>query len=85
MLLRTQGRVELELKPLGPVQGRLVIAVEERGGERIFSNETLTWKGRNDTAVMPLERGVGRWLHELASWWLLDSGTKYLIDLRQRS
>lgn len=83
VVVRTAGKVEFAMKPVGPVNGRLVIAVEERGKDSIFSSETIMWKGRDKTFVMPLERGLGRWMHELASWWLLDSGTKYLISLRQ--
>ena len=85
VLVRRAGKIELELKPMGPVKGRLVIAIEKNGEEMTFSNETVTWKGRNETVAMPLERGIGKWTHELASWWLLESGIDYLMGLRQGS
>ena len=81
VVLRTDKKVEL-LMQQGTVQGRLVIGIEDEGNEMKFYSETLMWKGKDDKTVMPLERAVPKWLHELASWWLLDSGTAYLVALK---
>jgi len=83
---RTESKVEFEMKPMGIVQGgRLVIGIEANGDELVCSSETVMWKRAGEKRLMPLEMGVARWMHELASWWLLDSGTRYLAALKQTS
>ncbi|RMZ76970.1 hypothetical protein DV737_g4595, partial [Chaetothyriales sp. CBS 132003] len=47
-------------------------------GMAVVKNETFMWVRRAEGVVMPLERRVPRWLHEVASWWLMDEGTKWL-------
>lgn len=84
VVLRTEEKVEYALKPLGPVNGRLVISVEQKGNETVFSSQTVMWKGQHDKIMMPLERSVMKWLHELASWWLLDLGTHYMTSLEKQ-
>jgi hypothetical protein len=69
----------------GGIEGRLVVGIEPKGEDMIFYSETVMWKGKDDKTVMPLERAVPKWLHELASWWLLDLGTNYLVGLRKSS
>jgi hypothetical protein len=84
VVLRTEEKVELLLKQ-GTVEGRLVIGIKPDGEDMVFYGETVMWKGKNDKTVMPLERALPMWLHEMAAWSLLDSGTKYLMDLRKES
>jgi hypothetical protein len=84
VVLRTEEKVELLMKQ-GSVEGRLVVGIEPEGEDLVFYSETVMWKGKGDKTVMPLERAVPKWLHELASWWLLDLGTNYLIGLRKGS
>jgi len=84
VVLRTEEKVELLMKQ-GNLEGRLVVGIKPKGEDMVFYSETLMWKGKDDKTVMPLERAVPKWLHELASWWLLDLGTNYLIGLRKGS
>ena len=68
----------------------------EDGGEEGVGNgdglwlqtETLQWVGREEAEgmgfVLPLERGAMRWMHELASWGLLVSGRKWLLEEVER-
>ncbi|KAN0111108.1 hypothetical protein V8E51_007495 [Hyaloscypha variabilis] len=84
VVLRTEEKVELLMKQ-GSVEGRLVVGIEPKGEDMVFYSETVMWKGKDDKTVMPLERAVPKWLHELASWRLLDLGTNYLVDLRKSS
>lgn len=84
VVLKTEEKVEFLLKQ-GTVEGRLAIGIKPGGEEMVFYSETVMWKGKNDKTVMPLERAVAKWLHELAAWWLLDLGTKYLVGLRKGS
>jgi hypothetical protein len=81
-ILRTPGKVEFEFKPLGPVRGRLVVTITEKDDQIVFMNETLMWKPKVEKGVMPLETAVGKWMHELTAWWMVDSGVKYLMDLK---
>jgi hypothetical protein len=64
--------------------GRLVIGMRPvRDSLEVFS-ETIMWRDTgNKGVVMPLERKIPRVLHELASWWLLDSGVNYLKSLKK--
>jgi hypothetical protein len=84
VVLRTEEKVELLMKQ-GNVEGRLVVGLESKGEDMVFYSETVMWKGKDDKTVMPLERAAPKWLHELASWWLLDLGTNYLVGLRKGS
>ncbi|KAF7128668.1 hypothetical protein CNMCM5793_003519 [Aspergillus hiratsukae] len=82
VILRTPAKVEFEIKPMGAVRARLAITVTEKDDQMVFMNETLMWKPKGEKGVMPLETGVGKWLHELTAWWMVDSGVKYLKDLK---
>ena len=80
--------------------GRLVTSIvqnESKGegegegaGEALLVTETLQWVLRSEAAeatggfTLPLERGAMKWLHELASWWLLVEGAKWLERERVR-
>jgi hypothetical protein len=82
VILRTPGKVEFELKPMGAVRGRLVTTITEKDDQMVFMNETLMWKPKGEKGVMPLETAVGKWMHELTAWWMVDSGVKHLMDLK---
>ncbi|RHZ70277.1 hypothetical protein CDV55_100155, partial [Aspergillus turcosus] len=60
VVLRTPGKVEFELKPMGAVRARLAITVTEKDDQMVFMNETLMWKPKGEKGVMPLETGVGK-------------------------
>lgn len=79
---RGKNRVEFELKPQGGLQGRLVITIERKGEETHFLTQTAMWKQRGNKKPMPLEIKFVYFLHQLASWWLIDSGTQYLMQLK---
>jgi len=84
VIARSEGKVEFALKPLGVVKGsRLVIAIERRADEFVCSSETVMWKDAGEKGLMPLERRLAKWMHEIASWGLLRSGTKYLMSLKE--
>ncbi|KAH6716023.1 hypothetical protein BKA61DRAFT_602364 [Leptodontidium sp. MPI-SDFR-AT-0119] len=83
VIARSDGKVEFALKPLGVVKGsRLVVAIERKGDELVCSSETAMWKYAGEKGLMPLERRLMKWMHEIASWGLLRSGTKYLMGLK---
>ncbi|KAJ5496479.1 hypothetical protein N7463_008466 [Penicillium fimorum] len=88
VVVRNRDRVEFEIKveTVDFVQGRLAISYEEDGiqdEERnvVFCSETVMWKKAGEVRKMPLERPALKWMHEIVSWWLLDSGVSYLGDL----
>ncbi|KAJ5355901.1 hypothetical protein N7517_010510 [Penicillium concentricum] len=88
VVVRSKDRVEFEIKveAVDFVQGRLSISFEEDGshGEErmvVFSSETVMWKRKDEVRKMPLERPPVRWMHETVTWWLLDSGVRYLVYL----
>jgi hypothetical protein len=94
---RRGWRIVLGMKT-GDVEGRLVVSMvspqrsdgelEGKGktDEQIveFVTETWMWVSRDSKTVMPLERRVARWWHEVTSWWLIEQGTKHLRELRRR-
>ncbi|RAK96619.1 uncharacterized protein BO80DRAFT_220212 [Aspergillus ibericus CBS 121593] len=65
------------------VEGRLVVRLWDEDKDVVFASETAMWTRMDEMhrATMPLENPVLRFFHELAAWWLLDSGVKYLVDL----
>jgi hypothetical protein len=67
-------------------EGRMIIDIESMDDESIqIYSETIMWRQvGNGGVVMPLERRFLRALHELASWWLLESGVQYLRGLKGR-
>lgn len=65
-------------------EGRLVIGMRPVGDSLEVYSETIMWRDTSKKGVvMPLERKIPRVLHELASWWLLDSGVMYLKGLKK--
>ena len=88
VVVRRKDRVEFEIKmeTVDFVQGRLAISYEESSsleeeGKVVFCSETVMWKRADEDRRMPLERTVLKFMHETASWWLMDSGVRYLVDL----
>lgn len=85
VLLRRPGKVEFGIQiPDGKFEGRLVIGICEAENQEELEvySETVMWRAVDKPgAVMPLERGMARFMHELAAWWLLDSGVRYLVKL----
>ncbi|PKY08419.1 hypothetical protein P168DRAFT_286541 [Aspergillus campestris IBT 28561] len=83
VLRRSENAVEMGIRSprLPSVEGRLVIRWEEKGDDVVFCSEAAMWTGVDENAVMPLEVPFVRFMHEMASWWLLDSGVRYLVGL----
>lgn len=83
VVARTKNKVEFEItmKNMEFVNGRLAISFRETESEVVFSSETLMWRRSDETQAMPMEKPLLRWMHETASWWLLDSGVKYLMEI----
>ena len=83
VLRRSENAVEMGIQSprLPSVAGRLVLRWEEQEDEVVFCSEVVMWTGVDDKAAMPLEIPAVRFMHELASWWLLDSGVRYLVGL----
>ncbi|KAE8377984.1 hypothetical protein BDV26DRAFT_262497 [Aspergillus bertholletiae] len=84
---RTHNKAVLELLFEGEVSGRLIIRCWEDGEEVVFCTETIMWtrkilSGQRKRVIVPLENPVLRFLHEMAAWWLIDSGVTYLLDLK---
>lgn len=72
-----------EKKEGAEFEGRLVIGMRPVGDLLEVYSETIMWRDTSKKGVvMPLERKIPRVLHELASWWLLDSGVDYLRGLK---
>ncbi|KAF3385058.1 hypothetical protein F1880_002395 [Penicillium rolfsii] len=83
VIARTENKVEFELnmKHMEFTNGRLALSFRETESEVVFSSETLMWRRSDEAQAMPLEKPLPRWMHETATWWLLDSGVKYLMEL----
>jgi hypothetical protein len=90
VLLRRAGKVEFGIDMPGDqkIEARLVIGISQSDDNNnkqkvveVYS-ETVMWRPADrPDVVMPLERGLGKFMHELAAWWLLDSGVSYLVGL----
>lgn len=83
VIARDTNKVEFEMKMKNMefVNGRFALSFEEKDGNVTFSSETVMWRRADETRTMPLEKRVVRFIHETSAWWLMDSGTKYLMDL----
>lgn len=83
VIRRSPNKIEFEIqmKSLEFVSGRMALGFSEEKGQVVFSSETMMWRAADEVRRMPLEKPVIRWVHETASWWLLDSGVKHLMDL----
>ncbi|GIZ49104.1 hypothetical protein CKM354_001214300 [Cercospora kikuchii] len=81
---RTPLRVELAIRPpaqLDAVKGLLVISLRPRNEGATLSSETIQWTERNSGIVLPLERWLGKFLHDLSARWVTLSGAQYLRGL----
>ncbi|KAF2668866.1 hypothetical protein BT63DRAFT_287310 [Microthyrium microscopicum] len=73
---RAARRVELALSPpssyAGPVvKGVMVVRIEqEKGCDMLLCNEVWMWR-REDEARVPIEGGMGRWMHGFFVRWLM--------------
>ncbi|KIX02377.1 uncharacterized protein Z518_08318 [Rhinocladiella mackenziei CBS 650.93] len=86
--IRTPNKVEFAMiRPEGlpPIDGRLVISIQPKGDQTLFVSETMQWRRQEENVVLPLEMKSMKWLHELASWWLIESGSQWLCDLQEES
>ncbi|KAJ5370568.1 uncharacterized protein N7496_006660 [Penicillium cataractarum] len=83
VIARTKNKVEFEMtmKNMEFINGRLALSFRETENEVVFSSETLMWRRSDEKQAMPLEKPLLRWMHETATWWLLDSGVKYLMEM----
>jgi hypothetical protein len=96
VVVRTPTKVEFDMWvppqsgiDLPPIEGRLVFNVDFRDGDGAgddepeveFTTLTMQWRLSEQVGiVLPLERKVLKWLHQLASWWLLESGVAWLSE-----
>lgn len=84
---RAESKAVYAIEADGPIDGRLALRYWEEGDDVVYCTETIMWtqkaKGSEKQVKMPLERPAVRFLHELAAWWLLESGIRYLTKLRQ--
>ena len=69
----------------GEMQGRLICSIVDgdKGTEKMFRTETYMWVKKESKAVLPLERAIATYAHEVTSWWLLVKGTEMLQRLKQ--
>ncbi|KZF26418.1 hypothetical protein L228DRAFT_12143 [Xylona heveae TC161] len=80
-----------------PVKGgRLVISIKDTNSifdhddgdadhkMTTFTTESIMWKDTEETRPIPLEVGPMIWLHELASWSLLEGGVNYVVGLKKK-
>ena len=84
VLKRDPLRCEIELVPpegMGSFSGRLVFGLDRHSEGTVLKTQTLQWTKKGDSTVLPLERGPAKFLHEMASWWLLVSGEQYLRNI----
>lgn len=78
---RSPLRVELAVSSpanLEAVQSRLVISLRPRNQGATLISETIQWTERNSGVTLPLERLVGRFLHDLTARWLVLSSAAFL-------
>ncbi|PYH49594.1 uncharacterized protein BP01DRAFT_378207 [Aspergillus saccharolyticus JOP 1030-1] len=83
---RRPTSVEFEIcHQAGEIEGRLLLRFWDEAKEVVFASECALWTTKADGSslqeTMPLRNPIWRFFHELASWWLLDSGVRYLVDL----
>lgn len=87
VVLREPERVEFSMVLGNPgdvsyIQGRLVISVDIDEGldTATFTTRTFMWRRLDSDVLMPMEQSVPRWMHKVSSMWLIDQGTKYLVQ-----
>jgi hypothetical protein len=80
---REDQRIELVMDApdsyRGPVfKGVMVIGLQERQGEIMFMNDLWMWRKKNEAKV-PIEGGIGGWMHLFFVKWLVDKETRLLM------
>lgn len=63
------------------VKGLLVISLRPRNEGATLISETIQWTEKNSGVTLPLERILGKFLHNLTARWLVLSGTAFLRGL----
>jgi hypothetical protein len=58
-----------------------VLRYWEEGENVVFCSEAVSWRPAETETLMPGENRFLRFIHETMTWWLLDSGARYLMDL----
>ena len=84
VIKRTPFKVEIDMEPppgVGPLSGRLVVSLNRSGEGALLRTETLQWTEKGSKTALPLERPPIRFMHEMATFWLLVSGAEYLEAL----
>ena len=61
-----------------PATGMLATKVEQRGEQTVFLNDVILWRKKHESPV-PLESGIGRWMHAIIAMSLMENGTQKLI------
>lgn len=90
---RMAGRVEIAMElpsragAPARVGGMLIISLEssDAGKGTVMRTETWQWTKAGSGVVLPLERGVVRWMHEAGSWWLLVTEVEFLGEISGKS
>lgn len=77
-------KVEIDMEPpprVGSMSGRLVFSLHRTMDGAFLRTETLQWVAKDAETTLPLEKPPIRFMHEIASAWLLVSGAEYLESL----
>ncbi|PKX97301.1 uncharacterized protein P174DRAFT_448943 [Aspergillus novofumigatus IBT 16806] len=80
VLVRKPDRVEFAVD-MEECDGRWVLRYWEEGEDVVFCSEAVSWRPTETETPMPGENRFLRFIHETMTWWLLDSGVRYLMDL----
>ncbi|PYH98018.1 hypothetical protein BO71DRAFT_317255 [Aspergillus ellipticus CBS 707.79] len=86
VLERSPNKVEFTMEHKG-IEGRVVIGFWDEDKDMVFASETAMWtKTKKEDSdkqqeTLPWENPVRCFFQEFSSWWLLDSGVRYLVDL----
>ena len=81
---RNPLKVEIRMEPpdgAGDLSGLLVLSLRRCEGGAVLTTETLQWTKAKSSTVLPLERELFKFMHEMASWWLLVTGAEYVESL----
>jgi hypothetical protein len=84
VIKRSPFKVEIDMEPppgVGPLSGRLIVSLNRSAGGAVLRTETLQWIEKSSNTALPLERPSIRFMHEMATFWLLVSGAAYLESL----
>lgn len=84
VIRRSPFKVEFDMEPppgVGTLSGRFVLSLIRTVDGGFLRTDTLQWVSKDAETVLPLERPPIRFMHEMASSWLLISGAEYLQSL----